>query len=44
MTAREFHGEAMCGPHFCSMKITEDISKYADEYHSHLKLCFQAIQ
>ena len=21
----------MCGPHFCSMKITEDIRKYAAE-------------
>ena len=22
---------AMCGPHFCSMKITEDVRKYAAE-------------
>jgi phosphomethylpyrimidine synthase len=21
----------MCGPHFCSMKITEDVRKYAGE-------------
>ena len=21
----------MCGPHFCSMKITEDVRKYAPE-------------
>ena len=21
----------MCGPHFCSMKITEDVRKYAAE-------------
>jgi phosphomethylpyrimidine synthase len=21
----------MCGPHFCSMKITEDVCKYAAE-------------
>jgi phosphomethylpyrimidine synthase len=21
----------MCGPHFCSMKITEDVRKYAEE-------------
>ena len=21
----------MCGPHFCSMKITEDVRKYAQE-------------
>jgi phosphomethylpyrimidine synthase len=21
----------MCGPHFCSMKITEDVGKYAAE-------------
>jgi phosphomethylpyrimidine synthase len=21
----------MCGPHFCSMKITEDVRKYASE-------------
>jgi len=37
-TAREFHDEAktahfcsMCGPHFCSMKITEDVRKFAAE-------------
>src|SRR5437588_1207654 len=39
-TAREFHDEtllhaktahfcSMCGPHFCSMKIIEDVRKYA---------------
>jgi phosphomethylpyrimidine synthase len=22
---------AMCGPHFCSMRITEDVRKYAAE-------------
>ena len=22
---------SMCGPHFCSMKITEDVRKYAAE-------------
>jgi phosphomethylpyrimidine synthase len=22
----------MCGPHFCSMKITEDVRKYAKEH------------
>jgi phosphomethylpyrimidine synthase len=22
----------MCGPHFCSMKITEDVRKYAEEH------------
>ena len=22
----------MCGPHFCSMKITEDVRKYATEH------------
>jgi phosphomethylpyrimidine synthase len=21
----------MCGPHFCSMRITEDVRRYADE-------------
>jgi phosphomethylpyrimidine synthase len=21
----------MCGPHFCSMKITEDVRKFAEE-------------
>jgi phosphomethylpyrimidine synthase len=21
----------MCGPHFCSMKITEDVRKYAEQ-------------
>jgi len=41
-TAREFHDEtlphaktahfcSMCGPHFCSMKIIEDVRKYAAE-------------
>ena len=41
-TAREFHDEtlphaktahfcSMCGPHFCSMKVTEDVRKYAAE-------------
>jgi hypothetical protein len=24
-------GCSMCGPHFCSMKITEDVRKYAAE-------------
>jgi hypothetical protein len=24
-------GYSMCGPHFCSMKITEDVRKYAAE-------------
>ena len=24
-------GAAMCGPHFCSMKITEEVRKYAAE-------------
>ena len=23
---------SMCGPHFCSMKITEDVRKYAAEH------------
>ena len=23
----------MCGPHFCSMKITEDVRKYVAEHH-----------
>jgi phosphomethylpyrimidine synthase len=22
----------MCGPHFCSMKITQDVRKYAEEH------------
>src|SRR5437899_13111329 len=41
-TAREFHDEtlphaktahfcSMCGPHFCSMKIMEDVRQYAAE-------------
>jgi len=25
-------GCSMCGPHFCSMKITEDVRKYAAEH------------
>ena len=30
-SAKEAHFCSMCGPHFCSMKITEDIRKYAEE-------------
>ncbi len=26
------HFCSMCGPHFCSMKITEDVRKYAKEH------------
>ncbi|MBL7686295.1 MAG: phosphomethylpyrimidine synthase ThiC, partial [Deltaproteobacteria bacterium] len=29
--AKEAHFCSMCGPHFCSMKITEDVRKYAEE-------------
>jgi phosphomethylpyrimidine synthase len=29
--AKTAHFCSMCGPHFCSMKITEDIRKYASE-------------
>lgn len=29
--AKVAHFCSMCGPHFCSMKITEDVRKYADE-------------
>jgi len=29
--AKTAHFCSMCGPHFCSMKITEDVRKYADE-------------
>jgi len=30
-TAKVAHFCSMCGPHFCSMKITEDVRKYAAE-------------
>src|SRR5881398_1829950 len=30
--AKTAHFCSMCGPHFCSMKITEDIRKYAAEH------------
>ena len=30
-SAKTAHFCSMCGPHFCSMKITEDVRKYADE-------------
>ncbi|HEU4950913.1 MAG TPA: phosphomethylpyrimidine synthase ThiC [Holophagaceae bacterium] len=30
--AKQAHFCSMCGPHFCSMKITEDVRKYADEH------------
>ncbi|MEM9400771.1 MAG: phosphomethylpyrimidine synthase ThiC [Verrucomicrobiota bacterium] len=29
--AKAAHFCSMCGPHFCSMKITEDVRKYAEE-------------
>jgi phosphomethylpyrimidine synthase len=29
--AKTVHFCSMCGPHFCSMKITEDIRKYSEE-------------
>jgi phosphomethylpyrimidine synthase len=29
--AKLAHFCSMCGPHFCSMKITEDVRKYAEE-------------
>ena len=29
--AKTAHFSSMCGPHFCSMKITEDVRKYAAE-------------
>ena len=30
-SAKLAHFCSMCGPHFCSMKITEDVRKYAAE-------------
>jgi phosphomethylpyrimidine synthase len=30
--AKMAHFCSMCGPHFCSMKITEDVRKYAEEH------------
>jgi phosphomethylpyrimidine synthase len=30
-SAKSAHFCSMCGPHFCSMKITEDVRKYAAE-------------
>ena len=30
--AKAAHFCSMCGPHFCSMRITEDVRKYADEH------------
>ena len=30
-SAKVAHFCSMCGPHFCSMKITEDVRKYAAE-------------
>ena len=29
--AKTSHFCSMCGPHFCSMKITEDVRQYAEE-------------
>ena len=29
--AKVAHFCSMCGPHFCSMRITEDVRKYAEE-------------
>ena len=33
--AKKAHFCSMCGPHFCSMKITEDVRQYAREKGSH---------
>ncbi|RAY11073.1 phosphomethylpyrimidine synthase ThiC [Actinomadura craniellae] len=30
--AKTAHFCSMCGPHFCSMKITQDVRRYADEH------------
>ncbi|MBL7499626.1 phosphomethylpyrimidine synthase ThiC [Frankia sp. CNm7] len=30
--AKSAHFCSMCGPHFCSMKITHDVRRYADEH------------
>jgi phosphomethylpyrimidine synthase len=30
-SAKSAHFCSMCGPHFCSMKITEEVRKYAAE-------------
>ena len=30
--AKTAHFCSMCGPHFCSMRITEDVRKYAAEH------------
>jgi phosphomethylpyrimidine synthase len=30
--AKTAHFCSMCGPHFCSMKITEDVRKYAEQH------------
>ena len=30
--AKNAHFCSMCGPHFCSMKITEDVRQYAIEH------------
>ena len=29
--AKQAHFCSMCGPHFCSMKITQDVREYAKE-------------
>ena len=29
--AKQAHFCSMCGPHFCSMKITQDVRDYADK-------------
>jgi phosphomethylpyrimidine synthase len=31
--AKSAHFCSMCGPHFCSMRITEDVRRYAQEQH-----------
>ncbi|MEK7214673.1 MAG: phosphomethylpyrimidine synthase, partial [Chloroflexota bacterium] len=30
--AKEAHFCSMCGPHFCSMRITQDVRDYAAEH------------
>jgi phosphomethylpyrimidine synthase len=40
--AKTAHFCSMCGPHFCSMKITEDVRKYAAEQNCPIHEAFDA--
>jgi phosphomethylpyrimidine synthase len=41
-SAKTAHFCSMCGPQFCSMRITEDVRRYAEEHHLNTKEALEA--